>query len=59
MSEAVEHDEVFKHVVEAGIVMGKVDRKKFFNFLRARDLTTLDAIKNNRALIAGWLKKNR
>ena len=59
VNEAVEHDEVFKHVVEAGIVMGKVDRKKFFNFLRARDLTTLDAIKNNRGPITAWLKDNR
>ena len=57
--EAVEHDEVFKHVVKAGIVMGKVDRKKFFNFLRAQDLTTLDAIKDNRGPITAWLKKNR
>ena len=57
--EAVEHDMLFDLVVDAGIVMGKVDRNKFFNFLRARDLTTLDAIKDNRGPITAWLKKNR
>jgi len=59
MSEAVEHDMLFDLVVDAGIVMGKVDRNKFFNFLRARDLTTLDAIKNNRGPITAWLNDNR
>jgi hypothetical protein len=59
MSEAVEHDMLFDLVVNAGIVMGKVDRNKFFNFLRARDLTTLDAIKDNRGPITAWLKDNR
>ena len=57
--EAVEHDMLFDLVVDAGIVMGKVDPNKFFNFLRARDLTTLDAIKDNRGPITAWLKDNR
>jgi hypothetical protein len=56
---ALENEQLFVYVRNAGIPMRDVNRRDFFNFLRARDLTTPEAIEDNRALIAGWLKKNR
>jgi len=55
----VPHDVLFNLVKDAGIPMAGVDRNEFFNFLRARELTTADAIESNMGVIAGWLKKNR
>ena len=56
---ALENEQLFVYVRNAGIPMRDVNRRDFFNFLRAQDLTTPEAIEDNRALIAGWLKKNR
>ena len=57
--EAVENETLFNLVKDAGIPMMGVDRNDFFNFLRARELTTADAIESHMGVIAGWLKKNR
>jgi hypothetical protein len=46
-------------VKDAGIPMMNVDRKAFFNFLRARDLTSAAAIEDNRGMIVAWLRRNR
>ena len=59
VNEAVENEMLFNLVKDAGIPMMGVDRNKFFNFLRARDLTAAEAIENNRGVITAWLKKNR
>ena len=57
--EAVENETLFNLVKDAGIPMMGVDRNDFFKFLRARELTTADAIESHMGVIAGWLKKNR
>ena len=57
--EAVENETLFNLVKDAGIPMAGVDRNDFFNFLRARELTTADAIESHMGVIASWLKKNR
>ena len=57
--EAVENETLFNLVKDAGIPMMGVDRKDFFNFLRARELTTADAIESHMGVIANWLHKNR
>ena len=59
VNEAVENETLFNLVKDAGIPMAGVDRNDFFNFLRARELTTADAIESHMGVIAGWLKKNR
>ena len=59
MEEGAEGADLFKIVRDEGLVMGNVDRDAFFKWLRAGDLTTADAVKANRGMIAGWLKKNR
>ena len=59
VNEAVENETLFNLVKDAGIPMMGVDRNDFFNFLRARELTTADAIDSHMGVIAGWLKKNR
>jgi len=57
--EAVENETLFNLVKDAGIPMMGVNRDDFFNFLRARELTTADAIESHMGVIASWLKKNR
>ena len=59
VNEATESADLFKFVRDEDLVMGNVDRDVFFKWLRAQDLTTADAVKDNRGMIAGWLKKNR
>ena len=59
VNEAVENETLFNLVKDAGIPMAGVDRNDFFNFLRARELTTAGAIESHMGVIAGWLKKNR
>ena len=59
VNEAVENETLFNLVKDAGIPMAGVDRNDFFNFLRARELTTAAAIESHMGVIAGWLKKNR
>ena len=59
VNEATESADLFKLVRDEDLVMGNVDRDAFFKWLRAGDLTTADAVKANRGMIAGWLKKNR
>jgi hypothetical protein len=59
MQEAVENEMLFNLVKDAGIPMMNVDRKAFFNFLRARDLTSAAAIEDNRGMIVAWLRRNR
>ena len=59
VNEAVENETLFNLVKDAGIPMMGVNRNKFFNFLRARDLTTADAVESHMGVIAAWLKKNR
>ena len=56
---AGENETLFNLVKDAGIPMMGVDRNDFFNFLRARELPTADAIESHMGVIAGWLKKNR
>ena len=59
VNEAVENEMLFNLVKDAGIPMMGVDRNDFFNFLRARELTTADAIESHMGVIARWLKDNR
>ena len=59
VNETVENETLFSLVKDAGIPMMGVNRDDFFNFLRARELTTADAIDSHMGVIAGWLKKNR
>ena len=56
---ALENEQLFVYVRNAGIPMRDVNRRDFFNFLRAQDLTTPKAIEDNRGMITAWLKKNR
>ena len=56
---ALENEQLFVYVRNAGIPMRNVNRAQFFSWLRRQGWTTPEAIEDNRALIAGWLKKNR
>ena len=56
---ALENEQLFVYVRNAGIPMRNVNRAQFFSWLRAQDLTTPEAIEDNRGMITAWLKKNR